>query len=236
MIATFLTLACLAADTQRLREHVCLGDRIAEDVVADRGDAVGGVRGAEDRRLRGLRDRVGRLCRARERRPEQHQHLVLEDQLLEDVDRLLFLGLLVFHLQHQLVALDAAGGVDLVDRELQAVPDRLPVLAGRAGERFGSAELDVGGEARGRGERHRAAGDERGDEDAGGERRAGGRDGAGMHVWVSGERVASRGEADDYRSVASPGAARDIPASRRARPVPDTVRNRPPCTQETRLV
>jgi len=58
---------------------------------------------------------------------------------------LLFLALLVFDLQRELAALDAAGFVDLVERQLKAVADRLAVLARGAGKRLGGAELDVGG-------------------------------------------------------------------------------------------
>jgi len=146
----------LRRHAQRLRQHVGFGHRIAEHVVADRRDAVGGVRGAEGDDLRSLRDRIRGLGRVRQRRAEHHQHLVLEDQLLEDIDGLLFLAGFVFDLQRDLVALDAAGGVDFFDGQLEAVLDRLAVLAGRARQRLGRAELDVGGLGR----RHQARGDE----------------------------------------------------------------------------
>ena len=92
-----------------------------------------------------LRDRVGGLGRVRQRRAEHHQHLVLENQLLEDVDRLLFLALLVFDLQHDLVAVDAACGIDLVGRQLEAVRIDWPYWPAGPGQRLGGADLEIGG-------------------------------------------------------------------------------------------
>ena len=125
-----------------LMEHVGFGDRVAEHVVADGGDAIGGVGGAEDDRLGGLGDRVGGLGRVRQRRAEDHQDVVLEDQLLEDVDGFFLLALFVLDHQHDLVAADAAGGVDFIGSQLEAVADRRAYWA--APPDRASAQLEVG--------------------------------------------------------------------------------------------
>jgi hypothetical protein len=126
------------------RQHVGFGDRVAEHVVADGGDAVGGVGRAEGDRLGGLGDRIGGLGRVRQRGAEDHQDVVLEDQLLEDVDRFFFLALFVLDHEHDLVAVDTAGGVDFISGELETVADRHAVLGGAAGQGFRHAQLDVG--------------------------------------------------------------------------------------------
>jgi hypothetical protein len=133
----------------RHRQHVGFSDRIAEHVVADGRDAIGGIGGAEDDDLRGLGNRIGGLRRVRQRGAEQHQGLVLEDQLLEGVDRLFLLALLVLDHQLYLVAVDAAGGVDLFDGQLEAVADADAVLGRTAGKRFRHADPDVGRLGRG---------------------------------------------------------------------------------------
>jgi hypothetical protein len=81
------------------------------------------VGGSEYHDLRGLRNRVSGLGRIRQRGTKEHQNFVLEDQFLEDVDRLLFLALLVFEHQRELVALHTASSVDLFEGEYEAVLD-----------------------------------------------------------------------------------------------------------------
>ena len=130
---------------QGLGQHVGFGHRIAEHVVANRGDAVGRVGGAKGHGLGGLGDRVGRLGRVRQRGAEHHQDLVLEDQFLEDVDGFFFLALFVFDDQLQLVAIDAARGIDLIGSELEAVADGNAVLRGAARQGLGHTDFDVGG-------------------------------------------------------------------------------------------
>ncbi|MNI46262.1 hypothetical protein D3C73_1007150 [compost metagenome] len=127
----------------RGRQHVGFGNRVAEHVVADGRDAVSGIRGAEGNRLGRLGDRVGGLGRVRQRRAEDHQDVVFEDQFLEDVDGFFFLALFVFNHQHQLVAVDAARGVDFVSGKLETVADRHAILSGAAGQGFRHTQLDV---------------------------------------------------------------------------------------------
>ena len=100
----FFQAGFLRRDFQSHRQDIGFGDRIAKYIVADGGDAVGGIRRAEDDDLGALGDRIGGLRRVGQRRAEQHQHLVLKDQFLENVDRFFFLALLVFDDQ-----LDLAG-------------------------------------------------------------------------------------------------------------------------------
>ncbi|EGF30217.1 hypothetical protein IMCC9480_1871 [Oxalobacteraceae bacterium IMCC9480] len=54
--------------------------------------------------------------------------------------------MLVFDDQDQLVAGDAALGIDFVSGQRQAILDGAAVFGGRAGQCFGGTELDVGGE------------------------------------------------------------------------------------------
>ncbi|MOA39775.1 hypothetical protein D3C78_1615820 [compost metagenome] len=52
--------------------------------------------------------------------------------------------MLVLDHQHELVAVDAARGVDFIGRQLEAVADRYAVLGRAAGQGFRHAQLDVG--------------------------------------------------------------------------------------------
>jgi len=73
---------------------------------------------------------VGRLRGIRQRRSEQHQDLVLKNQLFEYVDGLLFFTLLVLDHQFEFLAIDAASAVNLTCRKFEALADRYAVLRG----------------------------------------------------------------------------------------------------------
>jgi hypothetical protein len=64
------------------------------------------------------------------------------DQLLHRADRALGVALVVLAHQHQLAAVDATGGVDLVIQHLDAVERQLAVEVARPGERAEAADLD----------------------------------------------------------------------------------------------
>src|SRR5262245_23077066 len=113
-------------------------------MVADRSNPVGRIRSAKHDDSRPLRDWIGGLRRIRQGRTEQHEHLVLKNKLLEDVDCLFFFALLVFDYERELGAVDSAARVNLAGRQLEAVADRHPVLRGVAGQSFGDTDLDIG--------------------------------------------------------------------------------------------
>src|SRR5207244_5942195 len=133
---------------ERGRQSRLLTERRAEDpvaraVVALADDPTAGVRDRDHRKTGLLRDRMRARRDARERRPEDRRDLVLVDELAKDGDALVTGRRVVLDDERDLRAIDPAGCVDLLHRELRAVLLRRSVDVCGAGERDGEANLDV---------------------------------------------------------------------------------------------
>ena len=125
------------------RQHVGFGDRIAEHKITDGSDTVRRIGGAKHHHLGGLGHGVCSLRRVGQRRAEQHQHFVLEDQLLKRIDRLFLFTLLVFHDQNQLVTVYTTRSVNFLSRQLEPVANADSILRRSAGQGFGHTDLDI---------------------------------------------------------------------------------------------
>ena len=140
-----------AAYLAQPRLLVGLAERVAPHIVAALGEVRVRVGEAELHEAGALVDRRRRhRGRAREIADLDHD-LRIADELLGDRDRLARVGLAVLELVGERAALDAAGAVDLVQREIEALLPLRAVLGVGPGQRAADADHDrvAGGLRRG---------------------------------------------------------------------------------------
>ncbi len=124
--------------------HVVVGDRPEQVLVARRRHLR--VRGVGHlRHAAAVIDVRGRDGDAAVEMGDHRQHAVVVAEALRDQRALLGIALVVQPHQHHLAAADAAGVVDLLDRQLGAVHPGGPEIGLRARGRAGHADLDVVG-------------------------------------------------------------------------------------------